>query len=378
MGPTEYAVGKKRTFEPSFHTMKTHFFFLVGVFLHSILFAQTTPESGVSGIKGFEFNDEFRGNSAIRLMFYNVENLFDIVDDSLTQDESFTPEGDHHWNRFKYEEKLDHISKTVVAVGGWENVEVVGLCEVENRDVLEDLVHKTVLEPAKYEIIHRNSPDNRGIDVAMLYRPDKMKLDTAQFINVFLGEDQRPTREVLCATFTTPNEAKIHVFVNHWPSRYGGQLESDPKRKAAAASVRVVVDSLLQENPLANIVLMGDFNDYPDNESVHDVLRARSDSTFTTPNHLYNLMSTISNNRGTHKYQGTWGSLDQIIISRAVFKGTNKVQKLDTPLIFAAPFLLEEETKYPGEKPFRTYGALKYLGGYSDHLPVFIDLQLLK
>lgn len=326
-------------------------------------------------LKGFD--DSFRGTSAIRVMFYNLENLFDIYDDTLKNDESFLPEGDHHWGSYKYYQKSNNLGKTILAVGGWEGVELVGLCEVENLKVLKDLTQKTALKETNYSILHKESPDKRGIDVALLYRADKIRIDTVQYIKVFLGKDQRPTRDILYATIRTQNEAQLHVFVNHWPSRYGGQMKSDPKRKAAARVVRGYVDSILTVHPNANILLMGDFNDEPDNESIHDVLRARSDSTFSDSTELYNVMSHFHGNHGTHKYQGSWGVLDQFMVTKWLFQGQNLLKVKEGPLVFRAPFLMTKETKYPGMKPFRTYVGFKYSGGYSDHLPIFIDLQLL-
>ena len=248
---------------------------------------------------------------------------------------------------------------------------------MENLKVLEDLTQKTVLKNTNYQILHQESPDKRGIDVALLYRPDKITVDSVQYIQVFLGKDQRPTRDLLYATLRTTNNAQLQVFVNHWPSRYGGQMKSNPKRKAAAAVVRKYVDSILTVHPQANILLMGDFNDEPENESIHDVLRARSDSTFSDSTELYNLMSHIHGNHGTHKYQGNWGVLDQFMVTKWLFQGQNKLKVLNGPLIFRAPFLMTRETKYPGMKPYRTYIGFKYNGGYSDHLPIFVDLQLL-
>ena len=154
-------------------------------------------------------------------------------------------------------------------------------------------------------------------------------------------------------------------------------MKSDPKRKMAARVVRSYVDSILRQQPHANILLMGDFNDEPENESIHDVLRARGDSTFTDSTELYNLMSPIHGNNGSHKFQGTWGVLDQFMVTKWLFQGANNLQIVEGPLIFRAPFLMEKETKFPGMKPFRTYVGFKYNGGYSDHLPIFVDLQLL-
>ncbi|MFT6802499.1 MAG: hypothetical protein ACJA2N_001687 [Salibacteraceae bacterium] len=323
------------------------------------------------------FDDSYRGNASIRAVFYNLENLFDTYDDTLKNDESFLPDGDHHWSNYKYYKKSKDLGKTILSVGGWESAEIVGLCEVENLKVIQDLTRKTILKNANYKILHTESPDKRGIDVALLYRPDKISIDTVQYIHVFLGKDQRPTRDILYATVRTSNNAQLHVFVNHWPSRYGGQMKSDPKRKMAAKVVRTYVDSIMTSQPNANILLMGDFNDEPENGSIHDVLNARADSTFNDPTQLYNLMSHIHGNHGSHKYQGNWGVLDQFMVTQSLFQGKADLKVVEGPLIFMPPFLMTKETKYPGMKPYRTFIGFKYSGGYSDHLPIFIDLQLL-
>mgnify|MGYP000520336849 CR=1 FL=1 len=339
-------------------------------------YAQTDTVAQKSEVLFDGFDDSFRGNSSIRVMFYNLENLFDIYDDTLKNDESFLPEGDHHWSSYKYYEKSNNLGKTILSVGGWEGVEIIGLCEVENRKVLDDLVKKTLLKPNNYQILHKESPDKRGIDVALLYRGDKITIDTVQYINVFLGKDQRPTRDILYTTIRTSNNARLHIFVNHWPSRYGGQMKSDPKRKMAARVVRGYVDSIMQAEPQANVLLMGDFNDEPDNESIHDVLNATADSTFKDTTTLYNLMSPIRGNHGTHKYQGAWGVLDQFMVTKSLFQGASDLQIMEGPFIFRPPFLMTKETKYPGWTPYRTFLGFKYMGGYSDHLPIYVDVLL--
>ena len=338
----------------------------------NLSFAQTNNTHLFTG-----FDNSFRGTNSVRLMFYNLENLFDTFNDTLKNDEAFLPTGNHHWTNYKYNEKSNNLAKVILSVGGWEAVEIVGVCEVENRKVLEDLTQNTVLKKTNYKILHQESPDNRGIDVALLYRPDKVKVDTVQYIKLSLGKEQRPTRDILYATLRTQNNAQIHVFVNHWPSRYGGQMKSAPKRKAAAKLVRSYVDSISLHQPNANIILMGDFNDEPENESIHTVLNAQADSTFQDSTQLFNLMSFINGNNGTHKYQGNWGVLDQFMVNQNLYEGHSKLKVISGPLIFKAPFLFTKETKYPGIKPYRTYIGFKYSGGYSDHLPIFIDLQLL-
>lgn len=324
------------------------------------------------------FVDDYRGKSAIRIMFYNLENLFDTVDDTLKNDEAFLPQGDHHWNSYKYNDKLNDLSKVIRCVGGWEYAELIGVCEVENKSVLTDLTQQMALENAGYHIIHQESPDNRGIDVAMLYRPDKIKIDSFAYIYVDLGPGQRPTRDILYAKVRTLNDAQIHVFINHWPSRYGGEYYSAPKRKIAAQVLRTHIDSIMRKIPQANIIVMGDFNDDPKNQSIKEVLRAKTNRDQVKATDLYNAINSVDLTQGTSKYKGDWNTFDQIMVSQALLTGETQLH-IDTDAhIFEAPFLFTKETKYPGVKPYRTYNGFKYVGGYSDHLPVYIDLQLQK
>jgi predicted extracellular nuclease len=319
------------------------------------------------------FNPNSRGTNGLRIMFYNVENLFDIKDDSLKNDEEFLPDGIKNWNSYRYWDKQKKIAKVITAAGGWEAPAIVGLCEIENLYVLKNLIYNTPLKKYNYQIIHYESPDNRGIDVAFLYRPDKVSLIDSKPIEV-LYESGRPTRDILFAKFLLLNDDTLNAFVNHWPSRWGGQAQSAPKRNRAASVLKVFVDSLIKADSNSNIVIMGDFNDDPDNESIAQHLSASSDTTNNS--NLYNL----SFNQGTLYYKsslgGNWNTFDQIIVSKAIFRGNSKVylkkKKMD---VVRADFLIEKND-LGDDIPFRTYLGMRYHGGYSDHLPVFIDLSL--
>jgi len=325
------------------------------------------------------FDDSNRGSSRFRVSFWNVENLFDTRDDSLTRDEAFTPYGDNHWTYKKLNEKWNNISKTIIAVGGWEAPEIIGFCEVENRWVLEQLLKNTVLDKVNYQIVHEDSPDNRGIDVALLYRPDKFEKEGHHPIRIHF-EDSRPTRDILHVWGKlVHNQARLHVFVNHWPSRYGGHLATNPKRMKAAQTLRAVVDSIQKVEPYANIVIMGDLNDHPNDESVLKGLAALPDTIKMDTFDLYNMMYPKVGKEGTHKYQGVWGVLDQIIVSHSLMKGYNGLKTHQgQAYIFKAPFLLEPDETHRGYKLNRTFIGMKYHGGFSDHLPIYVDLQLLE
>lgn len=314
-------------------------------------------------------------NSGLRIMFYNVENLFHPSNDSLKNDDEFTEEGTRFWTYKRYSDKLSKVGKTIIAVGEWEPPAIVGLCEIENIQCLNDLVYDSPLARYGYKIIHFESGDNRGIDVAMLYRPEWVQPIFQRAIILDFGEDSRPTRDILYTQFLTTTADTLHVYVNHWPSRYGGQLATAPKRDFAATTLRAQYDSLLAINSNASIVAMGDFNDHPDDNSMLNILRAKKDSTSLTPGDLVNLIWQYEFVKGTHKYQHEWGILDQFIVTRAMINGSGKLSTtFNSADIFEADFLLETEKDGVGKLPFRTYVGFTYHGGYSDHLPIYLDL----
>ena len=325
----------------------------------------------------FSFRDDIRGYESVRISFWNLENLFYPTDDSLTNDDSFTPYGDNHWSFTKYRNKIQKLGKALTALGGWEAVEMIGFCEVEDKVVIEDLIDDTGLKSGDYEIIHQNSPDKRGIDVALIYRPSKIKVYNYRYIRVTFGPDSRPTREILQVSATLQNNDTIHVFYNHWPSKYGGALATVPKRARAAQIVKEACDSIFEISPNANILILGDLNDTPIDASVKDVLYALPDTNNTTQKSLINLAWPLNGTTGTHKYQGEWSVIDQIIVSKNLFINTSHTQLYDyQEHIFKPSFLLETDDSHLGTKPFRTYIGMKHNGGYSDHLPIYVDLRL--
>jgi len=331
----------------------------------------------ISGSAQSQMRDNFRGKEAVRIAFWNMENLFFPADDSLTRDDSFTPYGDNHWNFKKYNEKLQRMGKAITALGGWESVEMIGFCEIEHRKVLEDLINKSTLSQNKYGIVHQESPDKRGIDVALIYRTDKLEMLNTRYITVSFGPNSRPTRDVLQVSAKLPNGDTVHVFYNHWPSRYGGELATIPKRAKAASVVKTAVDSIYSLQPNANILIMGDLNDEPIDPSVKEVLHALPDTVNSDSQALINLMYNKMGKEGTHKYQGEWGVLDHIIVSKPLFNPQATTTLFDYKgHIFKADFLLESDATHLGTKPFRTYIGMKHNGGYSDHLPIYVDLRL--
>ena len=321
-------------------------------------------------------NAQKQGTDYIRLMFYNVENYFDTVDDPTTNDNDFTPDGSMRWTQSRYLEKRNNIFRVIANVGEWDPPALVGLCEIENRAVLDDLVKNTPLSKYPYRIVHKESPDPRGIDVALLYRSDYLNCIAQQVIRVRFADNRKRTRDILYATLCTTKGDTLHVFVNHFPSRVGGQRQSEPSRMLAASLVRQKVDSIFFRNALANIVVMGDMNDGPLDKSMTAGLRALSDTTHAKPSTLFNLSAyKMKEPIGTIKYQGKWSVFDQIIVSGGLLRGSFRTD-VNRSQIFKADYLFEPDNRYQGVKPFRTYIGLRYNKGFSDHLPVYLDILI--
>lgn len=339
--------------------------------------------------------------SQYKIVFYNVENLFDPTDDSLKNDDSFTPTGFNHWTYKKMMRKIANIAKVLLHIGEGEPPEVVCLAEVENLNVLQKLCRASPLRKYGYQIIHYDSPDRRGIEVAMLYRPDRVKVVYSEALPViFPFEPAAQNRDILyavivCAADSLPPDRDIgqktppektdkplppqrdtlHLFVNHWTSRYGGYAATVPKRNYYAATVKRKADSVLRHHPDARLYITGDFNDYPTDESVSEILQARAPDE--GGGQLFNLMLPFARrpNVGSHKHEDFWGCLDQIIVSKALLDTNNTLHILHCEAhILTADFLLEPDEKYGGVKVHRTFSGPRYIGGYSDHLPVYVQL----
>jgi len=319
---------------------------------------------------------EVRGQQA-RIVFYNVENLFDTKDDSLTSDEEFLPGGDKNWTNERFRRKIVRIYQTIVALGKGEMPAVIGLCEIENREVLNRLIYDTPLNRLNYRIIHRESPDARGVDVALLYRPDIFEPDSSGWLRVPLPANEK-TREILMVKGRLWENDTVYFYVNHWPSRYGGAGSSNAKRLAAASTLAASVQQVFLANCLAKIIIMGDFNDEPGDESLQALNKILLNEYAGSNVSLINLSekSSITGLEGTIKHQGTWSIFDQVLVSPAIYNGLNGCRLMHPKAeIFKADFLLETDETYTGVKPFRTYSGPGYHDGFSDHLPVSIMLK---
>ena len=325
-----------------------------------------------------DITTERRDKNTIRVCFYNLENFFDYEKNPTKNDGDFTPSGAYRWTKEKFEKKANNIAKVFVAMGQWDLPELIGVCEIENETAIRYLLYNTALAAGKYKYVYYESPDRRGINVAFFYKPDKFKVVSSYpIVLIDSTEPSFKTRDILYVqgVLATDCNDTLHLFVNHWPSRYGGYAASMGKRNFAAKTLRLKIDSLLFLNENARILVMGDFNDYPDNESITSYLRAKDTANYTAGN-LINMMFPYfsKNNVGSHKYQQHWGILDQFMASSGLYYAEKGLQTFSTGTIFAADFLLEPDQNM-GKKPFRTYVGMKYTGGFSDHLPVFIDLR---
>jgi len=315
----------------------------------------------------------------LTLMFYNVENLFDTENNPEKNDDEFTPDSEKAWDIEKYEKKLNDIASVIKAVNKVELPEIVGLCEVENIKVLEDLIQTKGLKRGDYGIIHHESPDIRGIDCALLYNTETFHVLSNEALPVsFPFDSSMTTRDILYVKGKTENNEILHLFINHWSSRWGGQKESEPKRLYCAVTLRKAIDNVMNEDSHSKIIIMGDFNDEPTNRSIYEMLLANNKRKNAADRELYNLMYDGHNqrNEGSYNYQGNWEMMDQIIVSRSVItdrKGWHA--DYGDGKILKAEFMLYYDENRKDYVPNRSYGGPNYYGGISDHLPVYFTLK---
>lgn len=304
-----------------------------------------------------------------RVVFYNVENLFDIKHDTLKHDEEYLPGGMRGWNRYRLHDKLNKLYKVITAVGAWNPPVLAGLVEVENRHVLEMLISQTPLHRFHYQIIHEESPDERGIDVALLYRADQFEvLEHHVWPVSFPFDPDNKTRDILYVKGVLQGQDTLHMVVNHWPSRLGGVAASEKYRLFASRVLAEKMDSLLSLEPYANILITGDFNDEPEDKSMLNLIEHSG-------NRLVNISTHIK--LGTQKHEAAWAVFDQFIVSANLLQETGRLLVKDkTANIFSAAWLLEKDEKYAGFRPKRTYLGYQYHGGFSDHLPVYLDILI--
>ena len=302
------------------------------------------------------FAQDYKSN----VLFYNVENLFDTLHTEGKNDQEFLPDGNREWNSARYQEKLDHINQVI---NDLDNPVIIGLCEIENKAVVEDIIKSDDLS-GTHTVVHHESLDKRGIDNAIIYDSTKLTLLEDGIVRFDMPEGSSPSRDIVWAKFEHGNEQLV-VMVNHWPSRRGGQMISEPKRLVAANAAGEFIDSLQNDNKHIQIIFMGDLNDYP-TDRAPKMISQRLTPLITENSGEYG---------GTNCYRGEWNILDHIMVSKSATKkkGSISVDK-KSGVINEFEYLLVE---YKGNIiPFRTYGGGKYLAGYSDHLPVSVEITL--
>lgn len=323
--------------------------------------------SAVANSKLYTLNSTLIRAQSFTLVELNCENLFDCVHDTLKQDYEFLPDAGRKWTPQRYWRKLNNIGREIISstsdTVNYQLPDLVALCEVENDSVLFDLTRRSLLRRAGYEYIVTSSPDDRGLDVALLYQPFSFAPVSHRSLRVTPLPDMRPTRDILYVAGRVPTGDTLHVFVVHAPSRYGGERQSRPFRMHVARRLMQSVDSLRAVSPQAAVIVAGDFNDYVSDASL----------TFLEESGLTDVSAMASGThgaRGTYCYQGFWASLDHVFVSASL------LPSVEACFINDAPFLMEEDTKYAALRPRRTYQGYRYQPGYSDHLPLVIRLRL--
>lgn len=305
-------------------------------------------------------------DASLLIVELNTENLFDTTHDSLKNDYDFLPDGNYHWSRHRYWQKVNRIGQTIIACGDgpkWRLPDLVALCEVENDSVLMAITKRSLLRKARYEYIMTHSPDERGIDVALLYSPFSFAPVGSQSIRIIPVAGMKPTRDILYVKGRVITGDTLHVFVVHAPSRSGGEAQSRPYRLHVATVLANAIDSVYSSSPEAKVIVTGDFNDYSNSPSLQ-LLYAHG---------LKNVSSEAKGHNGakaTYRYHGEWRSLDQMLVSR------NLKDNVAGCWIGDYPFLLEPDEKYGGVKPHRNYYGPRYNNGFSDHLPLVMELIL--
>ena len=300
---------------------------------------------------------------------WNCENLFDCLHDSLKNDTEFLPEGSRKWTPSKYRNKVNHIAQALAScwedeVGDYRLPDMVALCEVENHHVMRAITEESPLRTVHYEYVMTDSPDPRGIDVALMYNPKSFRLVCHYAIRTGGRLKERPSRDILYVKGLDSIIDTLHVLVVHAPSRYGGELETRPYRMAVAEQLIETVDSIEHSSPQARIIIAGDFNDYSSDASLH--LLSEGGLTEVSLH-----ARGIHGAEGTYKYRGKWDSLDHILVSGSLLRQVRNVRVHD------APFLLEDDPIYGGYQPCRTFLNYRYREkGFSDHLPLVMKLKI--
>jgi len=328
----------------------------------------------VGSLSGFAQKKDYK---PVIISFYNLENLYDTVDNTLTNDEEFLPNGPRNYTTAIYMDKLNKLATVISQIGTEINPDgpaILGVAEVENDTVLNDLVRQKLIEKRNYKIVHYDSKDIRGVDVGLLYNPKYFSVIASDKLFVSLpsgSKDAYYTRDILWVKGTLDGET-VHIYVNHWPSRSGGEKRSAPGRNAAAQVCKNHIDSIAKLEPNAKVIVMGDLNDDPINESITKILGAKPKAGEVMKGGLFNPWTDMyKKGNGTLAYQDAWGLFDQIIISYPWLSKNQDGLFLAQSHIFFKEYLVENKGRYKGY-PMRTWDGNTYRGGYSDHFPTYL------
>jgi len=310
--------------------------------------------------------------------FYNLENLFDTINDPNKNDEEFLPDGKNQWNSEKYHIKLKNMAEVVSLIGAeYGGFVVLGVSEIENQSVLEDLIVQEKLAKYKLKVAHHDSPDRRGVDVSFLYNPARFEfISLKAFPLIVPNKPDFISRDQVLMTGVLDKKDTLFIIVNHWPSKSGGEARSAPGRNAAGALSKHICDSIFAYHPNANIIIMGDLNADPIEKSITKELGAIGKIKDLTPQKIYNPMYPMfQDGIGTLAYQDNWNLFDQIMVSyNLVIPNSNNYYKFSNAYVFRKSFMINKSGSFAGY-PFRTFAGGSFVGGYSDHLPVYIILQ---
>lgn len=308
--------------------------------------------------------------------FYNLENLYDTINDPLKNDEEFLPKGVNKYTSEIYLEKLSHLSEAISKIGADVNKSgptIMGFSEIENIHVIEDLINMPLLKKNNYGIVHYDSPDIRGVDVGFIYQKSRFKVIGSSSHRLITADTSFITRDQLLVQGLLDGE-EIYVIVNHWPSKRGGEKRSEPKRVAAAELTRHLSDSLHKINPKVNVIIMGDLNDNPNAKSIAKTLKAKGDKSEMKDGELFNPMWKLyKDGIGSYAYRDSWTLIDNIIVSNNLIGNDFSTYKLYVAKVFNETFLQQREGTFKGY-PWRMMAGGSYIGGYSDHFPVYIIL----
>lgn len=316
------------------------------------------------------------GKKAV-VAFYNLENLFDTINDPNKNDEQFLPDGDYRWNSDRYKAKLEALSTVIAEMAKIEGgLVVLGVSEVENEQVLLDLAATEKLRPYNLKVCHHESPDRRGVDVSFFYDPARFRvIDTASFPLVVPNEPEFISRDQWLMTGILDNTDTLYILVNHWPSKSGGERRSLPGRLAAGSLSRVIADDIMRKHPGAKFILMGDLNDNPNSKAIMECLGTKTNTKNLTIYDLYNPMwKMFHDGIGSYAYRDSWEMLDNVVVSGGLVFARANTYRFVSAHVFRKDFMFTKTGSYRGY-PFRTFAGGNYQGGYSDHLPVYIILS---